>query len=78
MEQSKCRLCGKPLTRGIFCFDCMRKEQLRRQQRLFFGKKAESTNDITNSDYLVLMELVKKYGLSKILSVVGNIAEKES
>ena len=33
MKENKCVICGKPIRRGIFCIDCVRKEHQRKQQK---------------------------------------------
>ncbi len=45
MKENRCVICGKPIRRGIFCIDCVRKEHQRKQQKQFFGMPVEPIKD---------------------------------
>jgi hypothetical protein len=45
MKENRCVICGKPIRRGIFCIDCVRKEQQRKQQKQFFGMPVKPIKD---------------------------------
>ena len=78
MEVNRCRICGKPIRKGLFCFDCVRKHQQRKQQRQFFGKPAEHPQGMSGEDTKTLTKLIDKYGISMILRMTGTIlADKE-
>lgn len=74
MRITRCKICGKPLTRGQFCFDCMRKEQQQRQQRQFFGKPAEHPLVMSTRERNILADLVDKYSLAVVLRTLGNLS----
>lgn len=45
MKENRCIICGKPIQRGKICFDCVRKEQQRKQQKQFFGMPVKPIED---------------------------------
>lgn len=45
MKENRCIICGKPIQKGKICFDCVRKEQQRKQQKQFFGMPVKPIKD---------------------------------
>lgn len=73
MEVNRCRICGKQIRKGLFCFDCVRKHSQRKQQKQFFGIPAEHPQEMSSEDTKVLSDLIDKYGISMILRMAGTI-----
>ena len=73
MEERKCRICGNPINKGMYCWDCVRKHQQRKQQRQFFGKTADHPQGMSGEDTKALADLIDKYGISMILRMAGTI-----
>ena len=73
MEEIRCRICGKQIRKGLFCFDCVRKHQQRKQQKQFFGMPTEHPQGMSGEDTKTLSDLIDKYGISMILRMAGTI-----
>ena len=69
MEQNRCRICYKPISKGMFCFDC----------RQYFSKPIEHPQGMSSEDTKMLADLIDKYGISMMLMMIGTIeADKEN
>ena len=71
MEENRCKICGKPLAKGMICYECFDGYRQRKAKRVNIP-----AIEMSPHDYQVLQDLVKEYGVQTVMTYLGSIVEE--